>query len=184
MRLRLRWDVGRHPAHSGYSASAMSQLPLYEPIRTAPTVACLLKGSTSTRSLSFPRGGTHVIASITAFDDPLQRIRTGQTARVPILLGSMEDDGSVFTYNLSNISTYLERFGSLSSSVTPDEVRGLYPGLTDTQVIADAERDIVFRWYVRFFFLVLIGKEIISDNGALKKSHKTVERCVCLIWDQ
>jgi carboxylesterase type B len=151
MRLRLRWDVGRHLAHSGCSASAMSQLPLYGPIRTALTVACLLKGSTSTRSLSFPRGGTHVIGSITAFDDPLQRIRTGQTARVPILLGSMEDDGSVFTYNLSNISTYLERFGSLASSVTPDEVRALYPGLTDTQVIADAERDIVFRWYVPFF---------------------------------
>ncbi|KAI0275867.1 Alpha/Beta hydrolase protein [Russula aff. rugulosa BPL654] len=88
---------------------------------------------------------TQGIDNITAFDDPLQRIRTGQTARVPILLGSMEDDGSVFTYNLSDISIYLERFGSLASSVTPDEVRALYPGLTDTQVIADAERDIVFR---------------------------------------
>ncbi|KAI0278329.1 Alpha/Beta hydrolase protein [Russula aff. rugulosa BPL654] len=87
---------------------------------------------------------TQGIDNITAFDDPLQRIRTGQTARVPILLGSMEDDGSAFTYNLSNISTFLERFGSLASFVTPDDVRGLYPGLTDTQVIADAERDIVF----------------------------------------
>jgi hypothetical protein len=104
------------------------------------------------RVLSYPRGSTHVIASITAFDDPLQRIRTGQTARVPLLLGNMEDDGSVLTYNSSNISTFLERFGPLASAVTPDEVRALYPGLSDPQVIAGAERDILFRWCVHFFF--------------------------------
>lgn len=95
----------------------------------------------------------YVIVSITAFDDPLQRIRTGQAARVPILLGSMEDDGSVLTYNLSNISTFLEQFGSIASSVTPDDVRALYPGSNDSQVIADAERDIVFRWCVHFLWV-------------------------------
>jgi hypothetical protein len=102
------------------------------------------------RVLSYPRGGTHVIGSVTFFDDPLERIRTGQFARVPILLGNMEDDGIVFTYNTSkSLSRYLaDRFGA--GSVTPDEVRALYPGLSDPQVIAGAERDTRFRWCVHF----------------------------------
>ena len=153
MRLRLRWDVISHPARSDCSASAMSQLLLYEPIRMARKVACSLKGSTSTRSLSYPRGDTHVIDSITAFDDPLQRIRTGQIARVPILIGNMQDDGTVFTYNTSeSLATFLSatRFASAAGSVTPDVVRALYPGLSDPQVIAAAEGDIQFRWCVHF----------------------------------
>ena len=87
---------------------------------------------------------------MTFYDDPLERIRTGQIARVPILLGNMEDDGTVFTYNTNeSISTFLEGlFGSLATSIPTDKVRGLYPGLSDPQVIASAERDIVFRWCV------------------------------------
>ena len=104
------------------------------------------------RVLSYPRGGTHVIGSITFLDDPLQRIRTGQIARVPILLGSMEDDGTLFTYNTSgNLSEFLaDQFGSLAGSVPPDNVRALYPGLSDPQVIASTERDFLFRWCVLF----------------------------------
>jgi hypothetical protein len=73
------------------------------------------------RVLPYPRGGTDVIGSITAFDDPLQRIRTGEIARVPILLGSMEDDGVVDVYNTSeSLSTFLaDQFGSLAGSVPP-----------------------------------------------------------------
>ena len=91
---------------------------------------------------------------MTAFDDPLERIRTGQFAHVPILLGNMENDGTVQTYDTTlSISTFLEsRFGPLASSVDPDKVRALYPGLSDPQVIADVEREIVFRWCVQFFF--------------------------------
>jgi hypothetical protein len=95
-----------------------------------------------------------VIGSVTSFDDPLQLIRTGQIAHVPILLGNMEDDGTLFTYDTTeSISTYLAgQLGSLAGSIPPDEVRALYPGLSDPQVIADTERDIVFRWCVNFFF--------------------------------
>ena len=101
------------------------------------------------RVLSYPRGGTDVIGSVTFFDDPLQHIRTGQFARVPILLGNMEDDGTVFTHKKSNLSAYLaHRFGSLAGSVPPDMVRGLYPGLSDPQVIAGTLRDILSRWCV------------------------------------
>ena len=104
------------------------------------------------RVLSYPRGGAHAIGSVTFFDDPLQRIRTGQFAHVPILLGNMEDDGTSFTYNTSeSLSTFLaEQFGSLGGSVPPDKVRALYPGLSDPQVIASTERDILFRWCVHF----------------------------------
>jgi carboxylesterase type B len=97
-----------------------------------------------------------VIGSVTFLDDPLQRIRTGQITRVPILLGSMEDDGTLFTYNMSkNLSTFLaDQFGSLAGSVTPDKVRALYPGLSDPQVIASTVRDILFRWCVHFIGLL------------------------------
>ena len=107
MHLRLPWDVSSHQARSDFSASAMSQLPLYEPIRTAPTVACLLQASTSMPSI-LPARTYSSFCSVTFFDDPLRRIRTSQFAHVPILLGNMEDDGSVFTYNTSeSISTFL-----------------------------------------------------------------------------
>ena len=98
-----------------------------------------------------------MIGSIIAFDDPLQRIRTGQIARVPILLGSMEDDGSAFTYNTSSsLSAFLAyQFGSLAGSITPDEVRALYPGLSDPQIIAGIVRDVIFRWCVLFVFCLV-----------------------------
>jgi carboxylesterase 2 len=89
------------------------------------------------------------------FDDPLQRIRTGQIARVPILLGNMEDDGTVFTYGATeSLATFLaSQFGSLLSSVPPDDVRALYPGSSDAQVMADTFRDIIFRWCVQLFLV-------------------------------
>jgi hypothetical protein len=120
---------------------------LYEP----PQEWLVYSKGRQVRVLSYPRGCTHVIGSVTYFDDPLQRIRTGQIARVPILLGNMEDDGTAFTYHKSNLSKFLTgRFGSLAGSVPPDMVRALYPGLSDPQVIASAERDIRFRWCVHF----------------------------------
>ena len=90
---------------------------------------------------------------MTFFDDPLQRIRTGQFTRVPILLGNTEDDGTLFTYydTSESLSTFLaNQFGSLAGSVPPDKVRALYPGLSDPQVIAGIVRDILFRWCVQF----------------------------------
>ena len=89
--------------------------------------------------------------SITSFDDPLQRIRTGQTARVPLLLGNMEDDGTTLAFNQSDLSAFLaQQFGSLAGTIPLDKVRALYPGLNDSRVIAGAERDLIFRWWVHF----------------------------------
>ena len=96
-----------------------------------------------------------MIGSVTFFDDPLERIRKGQFARVPILLGNTEDDGTVFTYIMSeNLSTFpVDKFGSLAGSVPPDKIRALYPGLSDPQIIASTVRDILFRWCLLFFFV-------------------------------
>ena len=107
--------------------------------------------------LSYLGGRTHVFGSVAFFDDPLQRIRTGQFANVPILIGSTEDDGTVFTYNMSaSLSKFLaDLFGSLADSVPPDRVRALYPGLSDPQVIASTARDIQFRWCVHFFWFIM-----------------------------
>jgi hypothetical protein len=87
---------------------------------------------------------------VTIFDDPLQRIRQGQIAQVPILLGSMEDDGAIIALGLpNNISaTVSEVFGPFGVLITPDLVRALYPGLNDSQVIAAGARDVEFRWCV------------------------------------
>ena len=106
---------------------------------------------TSTRfTISCPRGGVHVIASETAFDDPLQRIRTGQIAQVPILLGSTEDDGTIFAYNTSqSLAEFLrDTLGDYADFLPPELVQALYPGLDDLRVIYAMIRDFVFRWCV------------------------------------
>ena len=90
------------------------------------------------------------VASVTAFADPLERIRTGQIAQVPILLGNAQDDGTIFAYNSTkSLSTFLEdMFGSYADLVPPNLVRALYPGLDDLHVIYAVERDMHFRWCV------------------------------------
>jgi hypothetical protein len=87
---------------------------------------------------------------VTFFDDPLQRIRQGQFAQVPILLGSMEDDGTIFVFGApNNLSAFLtEAFGPFDALLSPTLVRALYPGLSDPQVMAAVERDTVFHWCV------------------------------------
>jgi carboxylesterase type B len=127
------------------------------------------------RVLSYPRGGTHVIDSVTAFDDPLERIRTGQFAHVPILLGNMEDDGTSMTYNTSeSLSSFLaDQFGPLAGSVPADKVRALYPGLSDPQVIASIVRDIVFRWCVHF----LVFCNMKGNNKWKSCTHKAPQNC-------
>ena len=106
--------------------------------------------------------------SATGFDDPLERIRTGQSARVPILLGSMQDDGIVFAVSEpQNLSVFVaETFGS---SITPDVVRRLYPGLNDSEVISAVERDTLFRWCVHCLLRVKRGR---GNSHAAKTAHR------------
>jgi len=96
---------------------------------------------------------TPSVDNVTILYDPLQRIRQGQIAQVPILLGSMEDDGAIIALGLpNNISaTISEVFGPFEVLLSPDLVRALYPGLNDSQVIAAGTRDYAFRCPVKLW---------------------------------
>lgn len=88
---------------------------------------------------------------MTNFDDPLESIRTNKTARTPILIGSVQDDGSLFAVGLTNLTEFLasELSPSISlDTISPDTIRALYPGQNDSQVISSSIRDFVFRWCV------------------------------------
>ncbi|THV04548.1 alpha/beta-hydrolase [Dendrothele bispora CBS 962.96] len=84
-----------------------------------------------------------LVDDFTLFANNLERIRAKQTARVPIFIGHMQDDGSVFTVGQTNLTQFLNT-GATATGVSADLVRSLYPGLNDSQVIAAAFRDLVF----------------------------------------
>lgn len=81
------------------------------------------------------------------FADPLNRIRSKQTARIPILIGNMQDDGSLFTLGETNLSSFLTTtLGPTGASLPLALIRSLYPGLNDTEVISSIFKDLVFQW--------------------------------------
>jgi carboxylesterase 2 len=99
----------------------------------------------------------HVFGSVTFIDDSLQAIRTGQVPRVPILLGNMQDDGTIFTPVFPNLTVFLEvEFGKLPFFRPPNAttLQNLYPGLNDTQVFPAVARDVLFHWCVFRFLRV------------------------------
>jgi cholinesterase len=91
--------------------------------------------------------------SVTTFGDNLERIRAGNAARVPLLAGNMQNDGTLFTVGETNLTAFLDTDG-IGALVSAELVRTLYPGENDTNVIADSFRDLVFLWYgiAMFFF--------------------------------
>ncbi|KAJ6574674.1 Carboxylesterase [Mycena capillaripes] len=88
--------------------------------------------------------GTPVVDGFTVFSDPLERIRTGLTARVPFIIGNMQNDGTVFAVGLTDLSAFLT--ATFAGLVTAPEVRPLYPGLNDSTIIAEIIKDTVFLW--------------------------------------
>jgi carboxylesterase type B len=89
----------------------------------------------------------NIYFSLTFFSDPLQRIRTGLTARVPFIIGNTQDDGTLSAFNMTDLAAFLVTiFGSFP---TADEVRSLYPsGLNDNAIISEAFRDFGNLWSV------------------------------------
>ncbi|KAJ6476185.1 para-nitrobenzyl esterase, partial [Mycena sanguinolenta] len=110
-------------------------------------LACLKQVPASTIR-SFTNGPTSgsfapVVDDVTVFSDPLERIRTGLTARVPFIIGNTQNDGSVFAVGLTDLSAFLT--ATFNGLVTADEVRPLYPaGLNDTQIISEVTKDVLF----------------------------------------
>ncbi|KAF7324610.1 Carboxylic ester hydrolase [Mycena kentingensis (nom. inval.)] len=83
-----------------------------------------------------------LVDNVTVVTDPLLRLRNRQTANVPFLIGNMQDDGTLFTIGQTNLAAYLQTtFGGV---VTAAQVRPLYPGLNDTQIIWAVARDFTF----------------------------------------
>ncbi|KAJ7103822.1 hypothetical protein C8R44DRAFT_640257, partial [Mycena epipterygia] len=80
----------------------------------------------------------------TVFTNPLERLRTSATAKVPIVIGNMENDGSAFTVGMTNLTAFLEGEAP-GNSISPAFVRTLYPGQNDSLVISDSFRDVGFR---------------------------------------
>ncbi|KAK7436642.1 hypothetical protein VKT23_019049 [Stygiomarasmius scandens] len=90
-----------------------------------------------------------VVDNSTFFANIFARIRSKQTARVPIFIGHMQDDGTFFTIGRTNLTEFLGTLTGILDNgavtgVTPDFVRSLYPGFDDPQVIAAALRDVAF----------------------------------------
>ncbi|KAF8528405.1 Alpha/Beta hydrolase protein [Hysterangium stoloniferum] len=105
----------------------------------AQRIACLKKVPVSLISafLNGPQG--------TAFGFPIadkQRIIAKQTARVPIVIGVNQDDGTLFTVGDTDLPTFLE--GTIGLPVTADQVRAAYSGLNDSTIIPLVFRDVVF----------------------------------------
>ncbi|KAF7324602.1 Carboxylic ester hydrolase [Mycena kentingensis (nom. inval.)] len=80
-----------------------------------------------------------VVDNVTVMSDPMTRIRTKQTANIPFIIGNMQDDGTLFTINQTNLTSWL--ITTFAGAVTENQVRPLYPGLNDTQIIWAAFRD-------------------------------------------
>ncbi|KIJ56376.1 hypothetical protein M422DRAFT_239597 [Sphaerobolus stellatus SS14] len=112
----------------------------------AARLACL-KGVSAAAIRAWTNGPTGLafeptIDGVTAFANPLQRIANKQTARVPILIGNNQDDGTLFAVGITDLQAFLNTsFGGL---VPAPAVRALYPGQNDTQIIADVIRESVF----------------------------------------
>jgi carboxylesterase type B len=96
-----------------------------------------------------------VFCSVTFIEDSLQAIRTRNIPHVPILLGNMQDDGTIFAPTFPNLTTFLEvEFGKFPFFSPPNAttLQNLYPGLNDTRLFPAAVGDVLFRWCV-FHFL-------------------------------
>jgi len=87
-----------------------------------------------------------IVDDTTTFDDNLQRILAGNAARVPLLTGNTQNDGTLFTVGDNNLTAFLDALGlsTVDPNITADAIRALYPGQNDTNVIADTVRDVTF----------------------------------------
>jgi hypothetical protein len=127
----------------------------------------------------------HVFCSVTFIDDPLQAIRTGQIPQVPILLGNMEDDGTIFAPTFPNLTTFIGfEFGKLPFFRPPNAttLQNLYPGLNDTQLFPAAVRDVLFHWCVfRSLWVGYTNDRVLNkarrNHGVMRLSQAGLRMC-------
>jgi len=114
-----------------------------------------------------PGGDPHVLScvfrSVTFISDSLQAIRTGQIPQIPVLLGGVEDEGTIFAPLYPNVTFFLgATFGRLSVFRPPNvtEVNSFYPGLNDTQILDAVVRDVLFRCPTKLWSEALVTSGI------------------------
>lgn len=81
--------------------------------------------------------------SITWFANTDERIQQRKTAQVPILMGTNQDDGTLFAVGQSSLEGLIQ---GLRLTVTVEKIRALYPGLSDLEIIPLAIRDFSLIW--------------------------------------
>ena len=126
----------------------------------------------------------HVFRSVTFISDSLQAIRTGRIPQIPVLLGGVEDEGTIFAPIYQNVSFFLETmFGQLSFYRPPNltEVNSFYPGLNDTQIFDAVIREVLFRWCALRFSLRQKEpnnrvRKIVQRNYGVKRSSQVGSR--------
>ncbi|KAJ7293795.1 carboxylesterase [Mycena rebaudengoi] len=92
---------------------------------------------------------------VTVFSNPLSRIRTGLTARVPFIIGNTENDGSLFALGMTDLPIFLAT--ALAGLVTADQVRPLYPGLNDSLIISELIKGSVFQCPAQLWSNAAVG---------------------------
>ncbi|KAG7086243.1 hypothetical protein E1B28_002213 [Marasmius oreades] len=85
-----------------------------------------------------------VLDNFTFFGDPLGRILAHKTTRTPLMIGNTQNDASLFVLGLTNLTEFLQ--STLPGvPISADQIRGLYPGRNDVQVIGAFSTDLTFR---------------------------------------
>lgn len=83
----------------------------------------------------------------TVFTSPLTRIRNGNTAQVPLLIGANQDDGTLFRGGADDVTEWVQ--SSFKGLVKPETVKTIYNyNNNDIDVINAAIRDVAFLWCV------------------------------------
>ncbi|KAL0058513.1 hypothetical protein AAF712_014807 [Marasmius tenuissimus] len=85
--------------------------------------------------------------NVTVFGYPIERIGTNQSARVPLMLGNTKDEEGLLYQLETGAKTLGDILQSLFGSAAPDEglVRGVYPGLNDTEMIPVIANDVMYQ---------------------------------------
>ncbi|KAI0060904.1 alpha/beta-hydrolase [Artomyces pyxidatus] len=138
---------------SSFNAFALA-VGCAQPLGSAARLQCLraVPAAAIRSYTNGPTGGSSgfVVDNVTVFGNALQRIRDHQLAPVPILLGSMQEDGTFFSYGLTDLQAFLDSNRVAASLIlSAPVVRLLYPGLSDPEIIAAVVRDIGFRCFGR-----------------------------------
>ncbi|KAJ6573286.1 hypothetical protein B0H10DRAFT_2168600 [Mycena sp. CBHHK59/15] len=79
---------------------------------------------------------TTLVSGLASTPNPFERLRAASTARVPLIIGNLEDDGALFAVGITNLTAVAAEIPG--NPVTPEYVRSLYPGLNDSMVITSS----------------------------------------------